>query len=71
MIEKSIDYNDNDFSKHLKGLGLSEKEIKYISGETKRKKFNNGGEAAVEMVEVLVEMEARVMDHRRWRFIRR
>jgi len=44
MIEKTIDYKDKDFSKHLKGLGLSEKEIKYILGETKRKKFEDGGD---------------------------
>jgi hypothetical protein len=28
MIDKSVNYNDKDFSKHLKGLGLSEKENK-------------------------------------------
>jgi len=46
MIDKSVNYNDKDFSKHLKGLGLSEKEIKYILGETKRKKFENGGDGS-------------------------
>jgi hypothetical protein len=44
MIDKNVNYNDKDFSKHLKGLGLSEKEIKYILGETKRKKFEGGGD---------------------------
>jgi len=43
MIEKSIKYIDKDFSKYLKGLGLSEKEIKYILGENKRKNFEDGG----------------------------
>ena len=46
MIDKSVSYNDKDFSKHLKGLGLSEKEIKYILGETKRKKFEDGGDSS-------------------------
>ena len=44
MIDKSVNYNDKDFSKHLKGLGLSKEEIKYILGETKRKKFESGGD---------------------------
>jgi hypothetical protein len=43
MIEKSINNIDKDFSKYLKGLGLSEKEIKYILSENKRKKFEDGG----------------------------
>ena len=43
MIDKSVNYNDKDFSKNLKGLGLSKEEIKYILGETKRKKFDDGG----------------------------
>jgi hypothetical protein len=45
MIDKSVNYNDKDFSKHLKGLGLSKEEIKYILGETKRKKFEDGGDS--------------------------
>jgi hypothetical protein len=44
MIDKSVNYNDKDFSKHLKGLGLSKEEISYILGETKRKKFEGGGD---------------------------
>ena len=43
MIEKSINYIDKDFSKYLKSLGLSEKEIKYILSENKRKNFEDGG----------------------------
>ena len=34
MIDKKVIYNDKDFSKHLKGLDLSEEDIKYILGET-------------------------------------
>jgi len=44
MIDKSVNYNDKDFSKHLKGLGLSKEEIKQILNETKRKKFEDGGD---------------------------
>jgi hypothetical protein len=44
MIDKNVNYNDKDFSKHLKGLGLSKEEIKYILNETKRKKFEDGGD---------------------------
>ena len=46
MIDKRVNYNDKDFSKHLKGLGLSKEEIKYILGETKRKKFEDGGDSS-------------------------
>jgi hypothetical protein len=46
MIDKNVNYNDKDFSKHLKGLGLSKEEIKYILGETKRKKFEDGGDSS-------------------------
>jgi hypothetical protein len=45
MIDKSVNYNDKDFSKHLKGLGLSKEEISYVLGETKRKKFEDGGDS--------------------------
>jgi len=44
MIDKNIKYNDKDFLNHLKGLGLSQKEIENILGETKRKKFDDGGD---------------------------
>lgn len=43
MIDKRASYSDKNFAKHLKGLGLSEEEIKYILNETKRKKFDDGG----------------------------
>jgi len=45
MIDKRASYSDKNFAKHLKGLGLSEEEIKYILGETKRKKFEDGGDS--------------------------
>ena len=44
MIDKSVNYKDKNFSKHLKGLGLSKEEIKQILNETKRKKFEDGGD---------------------------
>jgi len=44
MIDKRASYSDKNFAKHLKGLGLSEEEIKYILNETKRKKFEDGGD---------------------------
>jgi hypothetical protein len=44
MIDKRASYSDKNFAKHLKGLGLSEEEIKYILNETKRKKFESGGD---------------------------
>ena len=44
MIDKNIKYNDKDFLNQLKGLGLSQKEIENILGETKRKKFDDGGD---------------------------
>ena len=44
MIDKRASYSDKNFAKHLKGLGLSEEEIKYILNETKRKKFEGGGD---------------------------
>jgi hypothetical protein len=44
MIDKRASYSDKNFAKHLKGLALSEEEIKYILGETKRKKFEDGGD---------------------------
>lgn len=43
MIDKRVSY-DNSFAKHLKGLGLNEEDIKYILGETNRKKFEGGGD---------------------------
>ena len=46
MIDKSVNYKDKDFSKHLKGLGLSKEEIKYILNENKRKKFEDGGDSS-------------------------
>jgi hypothetical protein len=46
MIDKRASYSDKNFAKHLKGLGLSEEEIKYILNETKRKKFEDGGDSS-------------------------
>lgn len=43
MIEKKVKYEDKDFLKHLKGLGLSKEDIGNILGKTKRKKFEDGG----------------------------
>jgi hypothetical protein len=39
MIDKRASYSDKNFAKHLKGLGLSEKEISYILGRNHKKKI--------------------------------